>query len=58
MDLVYTISILIERCTGMITEYNSEMAEIVFGLLFFMAVMTATFLPYMITSYKLSKVSA
>ena len=42
----------------MVTEYNSEMFEIVFGLLFFMAVMTATLTPYMLTSYKLSNVSA
>ena len=42
----------------MMTEYNSEMFEIVFGLLFFVAVMTATLMPYMITSYKLSRVNA
>ncbi len=42
----------------MITEYNSEMAEIVFGLLFFVAVMTATLLPYAMTSFKLSRVKA
>ena len=40
------------------TEYNSEMFEIVFGLLFFVAVMTATLMPYMITSYRLTKVTA
>jgi hypothetical protein len=42
----------------MITEYNSEMAEIVFGLVFFVAVMTATLLPYVMTSFKLSRVKA
>ena len=34
----------------MITEYNSEMVEVVFGLMFFVATMTAVMLPYMITS--------
>ena len=34
----------------MITEYNSEMAEIVFGLVFFLATMSAVMLPYMITT--------
>ena len=48
--MVYTISILIKRCNCMITEYNSEMAEIVFGLVFFVATMSAVMLPYMITS--------
>ena len=39
----------------MITEYTSETIEIVFGLLFFVAVMTATLLPYMVTSFKLAR---
>jgi hypothetical protein len=40
----------------MITEYTSETIEIVFGLLFFVAVMTATLMPYMVTSFKLARV--
>jgi hypothetical protein len=42
----------------MITEYTSETIEIVFGLMFFVAVMTATLLPYAMTSFKLSEVKA
>ena len=42
----------------MITEYTSETIEIVFGLLFFVTVMTATLLPYMVTSFKLSRVKS
>ena len=42
----------------MITEYTSETIEIVFGLMFFVAVMTATLLPYVMTSFKLSEVKA
>ena len=40
------------------TVYTSEPVEIVFGLVFFVAVMTATLLPYAMTSFKLSKVKA
>jgi hypothetical protein len=39
----------------MITEYNSETAEIVFGLAFFVATMTATLLPYMITCVSIKR---
>jgi hypothetical protein len=39
----------------MITEYNSEMFEIIFGLTFFVVTMTATLLPWMITSFKLAR---
>ena len=41
----------------MITEYTSEMFEIVFGLLFFVAIMTATMTPYMLLRLKLAKSS-
>lgn len=40
----------------MITEYTSETIEIVFGLLFFIATMSAVLLPYALTSFKLAKV--
>jgi len=36
----------------MITEYTSETIEIVFGLLFFVATMSAVLLPYALTSFK------
>jgi hypothetical protein len=39
------------------TEYNSEMAEIIFGLVFFVATMSAVLLPVTLTTLKLSKVS-
>ena len=38
------------------TEYNSEMIEIVFGLLFFVATMSAVLLPVTLTTLKLSRV--
>ena len=42
----------------MVTEYNSEMIEIVFGLLFFVATMSAVLLPITLTTLKLSKASS
>jgi hypothetical protein len=47
MVLWYNSSILNKNGDVMITEYTSEMFEIVFGLLFFMSVLGST-LPTMI----------
>ncbi len=47
MVLWYNSSILNKNGVVMITEYTSEMFEIVFGLLFFMSVLGST-LPTMV----------